>query len=78
MKGADVLKIMACYLSESDHALLLRCLLADEGALALQFWLELADGRLSLPPGSFIPRLRQREAVLAQVATLLQAGQGAR
>jgi tRNA (guanine-N(7)-)-methyltransferase len=77
LTAGDILKLTACYWSEPDQALLLRCLLAAQGALALPFWLELNAGCLQVPTGSFIPRLRQRENILEQVAALLQQGQGA-
>lgn len=77
MRSQWVLKLMACYYDPTVHSLLLRCLFSETGALALAFWLEIsARGQLTLAPGSYLPRLRQRQQLLEEIASLIQTGQG--
>ena len=68
-----IIRVTACYYAAVEGRLLLRCLLAEEGALALHFWLEVsAQGHLELARGSCLPRLRHRQILLEKMARLIE------
>jgi tRNA (guanine-N7-)-methyltransferase len=72
IKQGQVLKIMACY--RAQNTLLLRLLLVEEGSMALSFWIEIKpNGELLIAPSSCLPRLRNRQKLLVEIAKMIQA-----
>ena len=68
-------KLDACYTASRSQALRFRLIIAPGGSsLAQHCWLALdADGSLQAAPGSWLPCLTQREAILAEIADYLSA-----
>lgn len=72
--GQTSLKLDACYRALHQSALRFKLILAPGGStLAQHSWLELVDGKLRPAPGSWLPCLAQREAILERIAAELGA-----